>query len=194
MDPATGELLQDALKILGPAIITGFVGYKAASLQFRATLEQIREGNEFSARQHLFDYYKERQKRFSDGYANLVNQLGQILGINAATLGTALDESTSAIVDTFNAQVRLHLGAAPFELELLLRDMKTKKLEKTEEFKDLEDKKNSLEGLELAEDYDSKSSTVHKLIEVYSALERCNQLVLEREMDSLFKKYVDGRA
>ncbi|MFP1680282.1 hypothetical protein ACLD02_16410 [Alloalcanivorax sp. C16-2] len=153
MDPAITELLHDALKILGPALVTGFVGYKAASLQFRATLEKIREGNEFSARQHLFDYYKERQKRFSDSYANLLNQLGQILGINAATFGTDLDESTSAIVDTFNAQVRLHLGAAPFELALLLRDMKSKKLDKTEEFKDLEDKRNSLETLELADDY-----------------------------------------
>lgn len=194
MDPVLAELLTsiglEAIKIIGPAAIAAFAAYKAASLQFKATLAQLREANEFSARQHLFDYYKERQKRLLESHNELTTSLGQVLGVNAALREDDPDFSVQKMVDTFDSIARLYLGAAPFEISLTVRDMKAKGLDDLEEYFELSSTKQALEGLELGPDFDSKRNVVIALLGVYGQLERCNQLLLEKEMDSLFSKYV----
>jgi|GEM_PF-2529823 len=194
MDPVLAELLNsiglEAIKIVGPAAIAALAAYKAASLQFKATLAQLREANEFSARQHLFDYYKERQKRLLESHNELTTSLGQVLGVNAAVREDDLDFSGQKMIDSFDAIARLYLGAAPFEISLTVRDMKAKGLDDLEEYVELESTKHALGGLELGEDFDSKRNVVISLLGVYGQLERCNQLLLEKEMDSLFSKYV----
>jgi hypothetical protein len=197
MDAALAQLLEtvgiETIKVIGPAIVAAIVAYKVASLQFKATLRQLREANEFSARQHLFDYYKERQKRFSEGYSSLINSLSQILGTNTAVSDDELDGSLKAMLDTFSSLAQLYLSATPFEIKLVLRDMKAKKLNELDEYKDLEEKQLNLSGLSLGKDFESKRTAVFFMIEVYGALERCNQLLLEREIDGLFGKYVQER-
>ncbi len=51
MDPVLANLISsigiEAIKIVGPAIVAALVAYKAAALQFKATLQQLREGNGF---------------------------------------------------------------------------------------------------------------------------------------------------
>ena len=194
MDPVLAELINsiglEAIKIIGPAAIAAFAAYKAASLQFKATLTQLREANEFSARQHLFDYYKDRQKRLSESHNELTTSLGQVLGVNAAAREDDLDTSIEKMVDTFDSIARLYLGAAPFEISLTVRDMKAKGLDRLEEYSELQSKKQTLEVLELDQDFESKKNVIISLLEVYGQLERCNQLLLEKEMDSLFSKYV----
>ncbi len=123
-----------------------------------------------------------------------MNSFGQILGMKAGALGGESDESLKAIVDTTDSLAQLHLGAAPFEISLLLRDMKSKNLHQLEEYRELEAKKRQLAGVVLGSDFKSTRTAVFKLIDVYAALERCNQLLLEREMDTLFTKYVGDRA
>lgn len=198
MDPTLAQLIDsvcvEAIKVIGPAVVAAIVAYKAASLQFQATLQQLRENNEFSARQHLFEYYKERQKRFSESYFNLVSSLSQVLGANAAAGDDEPDGSLKAMLDTFTSLAQLHLGAAPFEVKLVLRDMKQKKLEEIEEYKELEAKQALLSGLVIGKDFESKRAAVFSMIEVYGSLERCNQLLLEREIDFLFSKYFKERA
>ena len=195
MDPVLAELLNsiglEAIKVVGPAAIAAFAAYKAASLQFKATLAQLREANEFSARQYLFDYYKERQKRLSESHNELTTSLGQVLGVNAAVPEGDLDFSIQKMIDTFDAIAHLYLGAAPFEISLTVRDMKAKGLDDLEEYVELESTKHTLGGLELEADFDSKRNVVISLLGVYGQLERCNQLLLEKEMDSLFSKYVN---
>jgi len=197
MDPTLAQLIGsvsiEAVKIVGPAVVAAVVAYKAASLQFKSTLLQLRETNQFAARQHLFDYYKERQKRFSEGYASLVESLGQALGFNAALSDDEPNAATKAIQDSFTSLAKLHLGAAPFEIKLVLRDMKAKSLDQIEEYVDLEEKSATLSELSMGSDFESMRAAVIAMIEVYAALERCNQLLLEREMDRLFSKYIDGR-
>lgn len=193
MDPVLAELLNELIKIVGPAVVAALAAYKAAALQFRATLQQLREGNEFSARQHLFDYYKERQKRLSERHTSLMNSLGQVLGVNAAAQDNEPEGSLKAIIDTFNSMAQLHLGAAPFEIHLVLRDMKAKKLHQLDDYRELEARKERLTGLIVGRDFESTRSAGFALIEVYGELERCNQLLLESEMDALFSKYVGER-
>lgn len=194
MDPVLAELISEGVKILGPALIAGCAAYFAASLQFKATLAQIREANEFAARQHLFDYYKDKQKQLSESYNELSNTLGQVLGVNAAVLKDEGDESIQNMVSGFDSIAQLHLDAASFEISLALRDMRSKKLEGLEEFERLASRKQSLDGLHLGDDFESKKATVLSLLELYGWLKRCNQLLLEKEMDLLFSKYDVGRA
>lgn len=72
--------------------------------------------------------------------------------------------------------------------------MKAKKLQQIEEFQDLEAKKAIVANLTIDTDFESKRTVVVALLDVYGSLERCNQLLLEKEMDQLFSKYVGGRA
>lgn len=194
MDPVLAELIKsigvEAIKIVGPATVAAFAAYKAASLQFKATLTQLREANEFAARQYLFDYYKERQNRLSESHNELTTSLGQVLGVNAAAREDVFDANIQKMIDTFDSIARLHLDAAPFEISLTVRDMKSKGLDDLEEYLELQSTKQTIEGLVVAEDFNSKKAVVISLLKVYGQLERCNQLLLEKEMDSLFSKYV----
>lgn len=194
MDPVLAELINsiglEAIKIVGPAAVAAFAAYKAASLQFKATLTQLREGNEFSARQYLFDYYKDRQKRLSESHNELTTSLGQVLGVNAAAREDVFDVNIQKMIDTFDSIASLYLDAAPFEISMTVRDMNAKGLDNLEEYLILQSTKQALEGLVVGEDFNSKKAAVISLLKVYGQLERCNQLLLEKEMDSLFSKYV----
>ncbi|WP_193003554.1 hypothetical protein [Aeromonas simiae] len=98
-----------ALKLLGPAIVAAIATYKAAALQFNATLQQLRENNELTARQHLFDYYKERQKRLSKGYSSLTYSMDQVLRVNASVAEELPNGALKEIVDSFTSIAQLHL-------------------------------------------------------------------------------------
>jgi hypothetical protein len=194
MDPVLAELISEGVKIIGPALIAAGAAYFAASLQFKATLGQIREANEFAARQHLFDYYKDKQRQLSESYNELSNTLGQVLGVNAAPRKGKDDESIENMVSGFDSIAQLHIDAAPFEIGLTLRDMRSKKLDSLQEFKQLTRRKQALDELNLGGDFQSKKNTVLSLLELYAWLKRCNQLLLEKEMDLLFSKYDVVRA
>lgn len=97
------------------------------------------------------------------------------------------------MIETFNSAMQLYIGTAPFEINLVLRDMKARKLDDIEEFTELESKKKHLMNPTTGNDFVALKATIFTLIDVYGVLERCNQLLLQREMDTLFSKYVGER-
>lgn len=196
MQPEIIKLIEvvsiDAIKILGPAVVAALATYKATKAQYEAKLQELTKGHEFKAREHLFDYYKGRQVKLSKSHEELSNALGQALGFSAAT--TDLDPSDN-INDMANACfgiVKLYLGQAPFEINTTLRDFESKNIQETPEYEKLNSYIGLLNTLSPSNNRLEFEKIVFSLLEIYSFLERCNQVLLEKEMKGLFNKYVDG--
>lgn len=67
MEPATAELIQavatDAIKILGPAIITGWVTYKVARAQIKLEKVRVHERDRMEANKRLFSFVRKLQNQ-----------------------------------------------------------------------------------------------------------------------------------
>jgi len=196
LDPNLIDLIKivtlEIIKVLGPAIVAAFAVYRAARLQYVGKLNELEKSHEFNARQHLFDYYRSRQVKLEEGHKELSNGLGQVIGYSA---GAELCKETvdlSKIVSAYTGMVDVHLGIIPFDIDLTLRDMKAKALDPTEEYRKLSEyreissklKPISGKGLEIIQ------ANVSVLLEIYSFLQMCNQLILERQIEGIFAKYV----
>jgi hypothetical protein len=75
MTPESLEVLDNAIKILGPATITGLVGYYSARIQLTVRLKELDKGNEFKAREHFFKHYKEKQSAVGTRARQLLSSL-----------------------------------------------------------------------------------------------------------------------
>jgi hypothetical protein len=181
----------EAIKVLGPAIVAGLTGYGAARLQYVGKLNELEKSNEFDARQHLFDYYKSKQVKLEEAYKELSNGLGQALGYTAGA--EILDSiGLSKTVSVYAGMVDVHLGIVPFDIDLTLRDMKAKKLDLTEEYRKLSEYREITSKLKpiSGKGIESIQANVFVLLEINSSLQICNQLILERQIESIFAKYV----
>ncbi len=194
MDPEIANLIKtisiDAIKILGPAIIAAFATYKATKMQYEIRLAELTKGHEFKAREHLFDYYKDRQIKLSKSHEELNNALGQLLGMAAASQEHDEEDSINEMVDSFSGISNLYAELAPFEINTVLRDFESKDLNSTDEYTKLKSYIGKLEDIQDQRTYSNVKNNVYILLEVYSFLERCNQMLLEAQIKRIFSKYV----
>lgn len=197
MDPNLIDLAKtislEAIKVLGPAIIAGFTGYWAARLQYVGKLKELEKTHEFNARRQLFDYYKQRQVKLSEGYKELSNGLGQVIGYSASAETMKDNVDLSKIVNAYTGMVDVYLGIVPFDIEITLRDMKAKSIDGTDEYQKLSEYRETSSKLKpiSGKGIQEIQTNVHALLEIYSFLERCNQLLLERQIEGIFSKYVN---
>lgn len=181
---ALQETTIEAVKILGPALFT----YLAASAQFRSKLEQLGRTQSFRSREHLFAYYKARQKKLAESYEGLGKGIGQALGF-AAAAAVVPEAKMQEMVESFKVLVRIHTVVAPFEIDIALRDMKAADLSRFEEYKKLSGYRESAANLQVGTTAEHLRDLVTKLMEIYGVLERCNQMVLEKRIESLFREH-----
>lgn len=175
------EVAVEAIKILGPAFFT----YLAASSQFRSKLEELERTQGFRSREHLFAYYKSRQRKLAKGYEELGEGIGKVLGFASAAADVP-DAKMNETIESFKVLVRVHTVVAPFELEMALRDLKAADLAGLDEFKKLSGYRDAAANLQIGTTIDHLRELVVKLMEIYGLLERCNQAVLEKRIESLF--------
>ena len=175
------EVVLEAVKILGPAFFT----YLAASSQFRSKLEQLEKTQGFRSREHLFAYYRSRQKKLAKGYEELGEGIGKVLGFASAAADIP-DAKMNETVESFKVLVRVHTVVAPFELEMALRDMKAADLAGLDEFEKLSGYRDAAGKLQIGKTIDDLRELVVKLMEIYGLLERGNHVVLEKRIESLF--------
>lgn len=191
MDPLQIDLIKtvslEAIKILGPAVVAALTGYWAARLQYVSKLKELERSNEFNARQQLFDYYKNQQAKLAERHKELADGLGQVLAFAAVADD---DEKNTKIVKAFMGTVSTYISIVPFDIDMTRRDMKTKGLEATDEYQKLGEYHDSSLNLKSGESFETTQANVYILFEIYSFLERCNQLLLERQMEGLFSKYM----
>ncbi len=195
MDPATINLIQtiatDAIKILGPAIIAAYATYYASKAHFQTKLKELDKTNEFSARKCLFDFYKERQEKLQKEYEKLTESLGQSVGF-AAGVEEDDDQTIRNMLSTYTEMVLMHSKLTPVEIETTLRDMRQHNLESSSEYKKLESYIKRIKDLKPGATFDVLRENVFEIVEAYHFMLLCSHMVLQRQMDKVFSKYVSG--
>lgn len=191
MDSATINLIKDiftdAIKILGPATITAIVGYKIGKSQLEIKIKEIQEKHRFAAREHLFNYYKERQESLRENIKQLNESFGFILGFMAGgTIDVQYDITMSKVAN-------FYLKVAPQEIKLTIRDFEKNELKDLEEYDILKQHLEKLKTLSLAEDIESLRDNILVLLEIYNHLNRCSQILLEKEASAALEPYINEK-
>jgi len=193
MDPQIVEVIKEvteffksALTIIGTPLVTGYVGYKVAKLQYKSKLDEISKNHEFQAKEHLFNLYKERQREYSEEKAKIEHSLGQVAGVfHVSNISTS---NESNIAEPFLRLIPVYIKIAEINNNSLVSEYSSKKIVASDYFKLLKNNEKLL--LEAKEPIQS----IYTLIEVYTILEACNQYLLELEMENVFSSYTTTKS
>lgn len=177
----------DAIKILGPAIITAIVGYKAGQVQLELKIKEIERNNKFKAHELLFNYYKGWQSHITKRYDQLTEMLGSISGVIAASADKEGLPLSEFAFKCFGSYVK----TAPYDVDIALRDMDKVKDKYRIEYELLVEHKKLALSLRKAGDAGAIFKTIADLIEIYGHLNRCVNLMIEEQARESLSPYLD---
>ena len=198
MDPLIADLIKtislESIKILGPAVIAAYATYRATKTQYEIKLQELTKSHEFKARENLFDYYKNRQQKLSKSHEELNNTLGQILGMAATVDDEMESKSIDNLQSSYMSIAKLYAGLIPSEIDTTLADLEKKGLSNTPEYKKLAGFREIIKNIRENIGFEQLKENIFIMLEIYSFLERGNQLLLARQIEGVFSKYIDGAA
>jgi len=167
-------------KILGPAIITALVGYKAGKSHIEVKLKELERVHAFSASEKLFDYYRDREKELSDAHTSIYENLSYLVGYSSATEGVEeLRGDTLKLYDMYE-------NSFPTQLRLTIRDLEKHGFKGTEEYKQLEKLRDEPKKPNNEETFGDR---VFGLMQKYEDLRIANQLILEKLSTGYIEEY-----
>ncbi|WP_020407413.1 hypothetical protein [Hahella ganghwensis] len=188
MDPEiykmTMEVLSDAVKILGPAIITAVVGYKAGIRQMELKIDEINKGNEFKARDRIFEFHKEKLATCDKSIGSLNSALLEYAGMSLAVKGDEL--SLSSFV---GRHLTLHIQGLPFQLEHINCELLAYKDRLPKECEKMKGYMQKCVELKTPLSSDEIQETIMELIEIYSFASHCIRMMIEFEALEIFSPY-----
>lgn len=179
MTPEELNVISDAIKILGPALIMGVVGYFSASIQFKTRLKELDKNNEFKAREHFYNLYKEQRISSGEGVKPTLNMLNNIL---IATASGDLNQ-------TLRSGLQSILTQRNVVLDTVKQGMEHWKLTDSYQYRQL------LEADEKAGriNYMNEQITtdqIEALIRFYIFADLCTDKIMNESMNQMFRKYV----
>lgn len=180
------EISLEAIKVLGPAIITAVVGYRMGKVQLDLKLREVSLNSELTARTSLFEYYKEKLSRLDKEYQRLSEELSRFLGLTTSSE----DDAPELIV--FQEIVRHYVSILPIEIKMVRSDMEKFGLMNNDFYRELENIINYDKSL--IEDINPQAFLVNVMsfLEAYHLLYRCTGLLLEKQAEQLFSPYLRG--
>ena len=189
MEPETikafSEIATEAVKILGPAWITAFVGIKIGKLQLDSKIKEIEKNNEFKAREHLFKYAKDWQSEMDKRCGDLMNTLETIDGL------VSIDDTNEIGMHEFLLnRFNMYLKEAPYNIEIALREMEPIKSKYGLEFDRLFDYKEKVKNIKRADSLENLRSGIILLTEIYGHLSRCAYFTSHEEAMKALKPYL----
>ncbi|MFT2089846.1 hypothetical protein [Paraglaciecola sp. 2405UD69-4] len=113
--------------------------------------------------------------------------MGQILGAASAA---GEENDAPEIENGFISMLGLYVNQAPLEISTTISDFDSKRLSNLPEYAKLQDYKKTTDNLKFNKELGSAKITIIQLLEIYSFLERCNHMLLERQIKQLFSNYV----
>jgi len=192
VEPTIFELIKDitpdAIKILGPAIITAIVAYKISKAQSELKLKEIEKTQQFKAREHLFIYYKERQKQLAQDFAKLSDSLEHDLGLVAGLTDTRADEN-SELIKTMAQYTQMYSAIMPIEIDITVRDMEKNGLTGIPDFEKLQSYQDKISHLATEKTFQTLQKNILIILEAYRFLQLCNQQLLQKQMEKTFHNY-----
>jgi DNA-binding transcriptional regulator YhcF (GntR family) len=179
MTPESLEVLDDAIKILGPAIITGLVAYYIARIQSVARLKELEKTNEFKAREHFFLHQKESQATASAAGEKLVSDLQKVkLRFHQGCSDS--DRETAS----FYLRHTLEVSEA-FE-----QSMRQAGLVETERFRGLMTAKDRVQEISNKEREALNQNDVEHMFELAQQIDLCAHFLAEENLKGWFEKYL----
>lgn len=189
MDPelykAIIDLISDAIKILGPAIITAIVGYKVGKSQLLIQIEQLNKNNEFKAREKIFDFHKDKLAKVDESIKGLNAGLGQLAGMALADSDDKLHLSSFV-----NKHLVVYINSLPFTLNQIKDELKKYSDEFNRELERLQTYIKRSEHISKPENIEDAQTTIVELIEMYSWVSNCTTIIIEKEALEIFKPYM----
>ena len=187
-------LLQQAIQILGPAIITGavgllsgFIGYLTARSQSQIKLKELDKSNEFRAREHLFNLYKERDARLE----KIIRELNKTFGKLLVHIDALQGDNNQSELMSFTRLILIYSRPIINESQRLKRQLQDAGLIRHDLIEELETHATTIRSLGKDHNVQRIQDDFGFLIEISNDLSYYNQLLLEHSINSIFKKYTD---
>ena len=191
MTPEELNVISDAIKILGPALITGLVGYYSAKIQLMAKLKELEtklkeldKNNEFKAREHYFNYYKEQQKEITGpADTHQITSLTNLL-YSSSQDGLSKEEKVS-FQDLSN-----HIIKSSKETKA---QFESRNMDKIPEYKPLYDKLvkelDTVNSLQRECQEEVKEELIKGVRDLQMSFGLCIHMIEQRNMEECFGKY-----
>ena len=178
------DLISDAIKILGPALITGFVGYYAAKLQFVSKLKELDKTNEFRAREYYFNYYKDVQKEITGpADSQLINTLSALL--SSCSDGALPEERKDRFLD-----IAKGVEETSMRMKVLLEN---RNLTGESQFVRLTTNLDRVKQLQIDCQEDIRKEFVESVRALQMSNGECVHLIEQKNMEHCFGKYFAER-
>jgi hypothetical protein len=191
MSPELSSIISDAIKILGPASLTAWLGYKAAKVQFDIKLREVDKSHEFNAREHLFQLFRERSNRLHKGFSNLMQSLGELV-TNAAVLTEFEEDNFKGFRQSLNTLIVHMCNLTPMNVKVTKIELEKAGLDDIPEFQELDSCISKI--MTLSKDDSSVPGLIQNtgaLLEVYALITYCNDLVIDKQTEDVFSKYLE---
>ena len=180
-------VVEDAVKILGPAIITAIVGYKAGKNQLMIKIEEIRSENQFRAREKIFEFRKEKLAKADQSIVTLNESLMQFVGLSLSDT-----EDASVFGGFINKHLSSHIEFLPFQLnhinDELMRYHDTYKRERDK----MQGHIRKAKSIERPKNREEIISTIYELMEIYGFASHCLRILVEKEALHIFEPYTES--
>lgn len=194
MNPEIIQLIQtvalDAIKILGPATLASYATYKAAFIQIKIKLDELEKAHQFQAREHIFTAIKNRLSDFDEVTDKLNGDLGKLVGFTSALIKDDDSSELNNFNTVMNIATRSKAKLLPYEIRSTLLDMCSLNLESSDEYKELLVRSKVIVVILNTDSFSKLQSNILELLETYDLLSYCTRLVMNKQMESIFKPYL----
>ena len=180
----TMNVISDAIKILGPAIITAIVGYKVGKYQLLIKIKELNKNNEFKAREKIFEFHKEKLAKVDESIKGLNEGLGKLAGMAMADFDDKLQISSFV-----NKYLLVYINGLPFQLKQTYSELKKYSEECNQELDRLQVYLQRAEKVSKPENPEDAHTVIVELIEIYSFASHCIRIIIEKEALEIFKPY-----
>jgi hypothetical protein len=194
MAPDVANLIQtvslELVKIVGPAVVAAYAGYKGALIQVTLKLQELDKSHQYEARESIFSHLKERLAHIDEESHKWHEQVGRMLGFAADQNEADDHDPPSEFVRVMGAMVGSTVKLVPLEVATTLSDMRMLGLEFSDHFKALAE----IERASIVESppatYEQLKSATLILVETYNLLAACTRLLLQTQIEHVLAPYM----
>jgi len=179
--PEVEAALSDLVKILTSAAITGLVVYLIMRDQMNVKLREKNRNYEIDSRDQLFDFYRERSRRLLKKHDKLNESLGRLMGFVIGYSSVA-EKEAAEFLKRISVTIQSFSKVALIDSRITKKEMEKNGLNNIPEFGELESFEDEVRKIELSDDLTALQKNIVTLIEIYSHLHYCQQLMLEKQV------------
>ncbi len=178
---AAKDILSDAVKILLPSAITAIVVYKIAKARMNVKMKEMNKTREFDSQEQLFNYYKERSRRLLKKHDKLNESLSRLMGF-AIGYSSVAEKDAIEFLKRVGGTIRNFSRIALMDSRITKKEMEKNGLNDISEFSELDSYIDEVRKIDPSDNLPALQKNIVTLIEIYSHLHYCQQLMLEKQV------------